>query len=31
MRTMNVKLNALAGSQSIDNIDGSLKLFERGS
>jgi hypothetical protein len=31
IHTMNVKLNALAGSQSIDNIDGSLKLFERGS
>jgi len=31
MRTMDGKLNALAGSQSIDNIDGSLKLFERRS
>ena len=31
MRPMNGKLNMLAGSQSIDNIDGSLKLFERRS
>ena len=31
MRTMNGKLKMLAGSQSIDNIDGSLKLFERRS
>jgi len=31
MRTMDGKLDAFAGGQSIDNIDGSLKLFERRS
>jgi hypothetical protein len=31
MRTMDGKLDAFAGSQSIDNIDGSLKLFEKRS
>ena len=31
MRTMKGKLKMLAVSLSIDNIDGSLKLFERRS
>ena len=29
--TMDGKRDAFAGGQSIDNIDGSLKLFERRS